>query len=147
MDYSVATRLAKSIRNSGRRWLRTTKRSLMEYSLYDAHGRRKYLVPVERNRFLQACLQVKGPTGCFCAILALTGARLSEVLALTPERIDDASGTINFGTLKQGKPVRPTRTVPVPHELLVFLDCVHHYRDAQSDPKRAGERIWTWSRT
>jgi integrase/recombinase XerD len=119
----------------------------MEYSLFDRIGRRKYLVSVERARFLQACLDVKGSTGSFCAVLALTGARLSEVLALTPERIDEANQSINFGTLKQKATVRPTRAVPVPHQLFLFLDGVHHFRDAQRDPKRAGERLWTWSRT
>jgi integrase len=28
-----------------------------------------------------------------------------------------------------------------------YLEAVHHYKDAQRDPKRAGERLWTWSRT
>ncbi|MBV9990054.1 MAG: tyrosine-type recombinase/integrase [Alphaproteobacteria bacterium] len=123
----------------------------MEYSLYDADGRRKYLVPVERTRFLQACLDVKGPTGSFCVILALTGARITEVLQLTPERIDEANSAINFRTLKQNKkqknPIRPTRAVPVPREVLMFLDGILHYREAQADPKRAKERLWDWSRT
>jgi integrase/recombinase XerD len=118
----------------------------MEYSLYDAHGRRKYLVPMERTRFLQACLEIKGPTGSFCAVLALTGARLSEVLALTPERIDEANNAINFSTLKQFR-ARPTRAVPVPRELIMLLDAVHHFRDAQADPSRAQEHLWPWSRT
>ena len=119
----------------------------MEYSLFDAHGRRKYLVPVERSRFLQAALEAKDNTGSFCATLALTGARLSEVLALTFERIDELNDAINFRTLKQHKGRRPTRAVPVPRELILFLDSVHHFREAQRDPERAGERLWTWSRT
>jgi len=119
----------------------------MEYSLYDACGRRKYLVPLERSRFLQAAVQVKGQTASFCATLALTGARLSEVLALTPERIDEANSTINFDTLKQRKGRRATRSVPVPRELILFLDGVHQFSKAQQDPKRAGKRLWTWSRT
>jgi len=72
-------------------------------------------------------------------------------LALTPERIDEPNLSINFGTLKQSRrqkvPVRPTRAVPVPHELFLFLDGVHHFREAQSNPAQVRERLWTWSRT
>lgn len=143
----VSTRLGKSIRKLGKKLLGEAKKSSMDYSLFDPLGRRKYLVSIERTRFMQACLDVKGPTGSFCAVLALTGARLSEVLALTPERIDEANQSINFGTLKQGALVRPTRAVPVPHELLLFLDGVHRFRKAQNDPARAGTRLWLWSRT
>ena len=143
----VSIRLAKSIRKLRKKLLGKAKKSGMDYSLFDPLGRRKYLVSVERTRFLQACLDIKGPTGSFGAVLALTGARLSEVLALTPERIDEANQSINFGTLKQGTLVRPTRAVPVPLELLLFLDGVHHFRDAQRDPKQSSQRLWTWSRT
>jgi integrase/recombinase XerD len=118
----------------------------MEYSLYDTYGRRKYLVPLERDRFLQAALEAKGQTASFCAVLGLTGARLSEVLALTPARIDEANCSINFGTLKQ-KGSCPTRAVPVPRSLIFFLDGVHHFSEAQNDPSQANERLWTWSRT
>lgn len=142
----VSTRLAKSIRNLGKKLLGKAKKSGMDYSLFDPLGRRKYLVSVERTRFLQACLDIKGPTGSFGAVLALTGARLSEVLALTPERIDEANIAINFETLKQRKRGQ-TRAVPVPRELILFLDGVHHFADAQRDPEQARKCLWTWSRT
>jgi integrase len=118
----------------------------MEYSLYDGSGHRKYLLPLERDRFLQAALNVKGPTASFCVVLGLTGARISEVLALTPARIDEANCSINLGTLKQ-RTSRPTRAVPVPRNLILFLDGVHHFREAQGDPTRMNERLWSWSRT
>lgn len=118
----------------------------MEYSLFDTHGRRKYLVPLERSRFLRAALKAKGKTASFCAVLALSGARISEVLTLTPERIDEANTAINFETLKQRKRGQ-TRAVPVPRELILFLDGVHHFSEAQRDPELARERLWTWSRT
>lgn len=146
MGDSVSIRASKSTQKGGR--VRHSKRtdSRMEYSLYDGKGRRKYLIPLERDRFLQAALDVKGPTGSFCAVLTLTGARLSEVLALTPARIDEANCSINFGTLKQRKS-RPTRAVPVPRNLVLFLNGVHHLSAARDDPDRENERLWTWSRT
>jgi len=118
----------------------------MVHSLYDTSGRRKYLVPLERDRFLQAALEVKGPAASFCAVLGLTGARISEVLALTPARIDEPNCSINLGTLKQ-RTSRPTRAVPVPRNLILFLEGVHRFREAQEDPTRMNERLWSWSRT
>jgi integrase/recombinase XerD len=117
----------------------------MAYSLYDERGRRKYLVPMERKTFLQAALDVGGETASFCAVMLFCGTRISEALAITPERIDDANCAISIRTLKRRAFV--IRTVPVPRKLLFFLDGVHHYRDAQRDPKRAGERLWWFSRT
>lgn len=118
----------------------------MEWSLYDGRGRRKYLVPRERGAFLRAALQVGGPTASFCAVLVFTGARITEVLELTPERIDRGACTINFETLKQRKR-GVTRAIPVPKHLLFYLDGVHHYADALKDTHNAGKRLWPWSRT
>lgn len=118
----------------------------MEWSLYDTRGRRKYLVSKERDAFLQAALQVGGKTASFCAVLMLSGARISEVLALTPERIDDGNCTINFETLKR-RQKGIIRAVPMPRDLLFFIDCVHHYREALADPEKADKHLWSWSRT
>ena len=118
----------------------------MDWSLYDGRGRRKYLVPIERSAFLQAALQAGGKTATLCAVLTFSGARISEVLALTPERIDEANGTINFETLKRRKK-GITRAVPVPRNLFLYLDGVHHFQEAKRDPTGANKRLWTWSRT
>jgi integrase/recombinase XerD len=136
----------KSIGNSGLPKTRAAKSWRMEYSLYDERGRRKYLVATERAAFLQAALQAGGKTATFCAVLTFSGARVSEVLALTPERIDEAQGTINFETLKRRKK-GITRAVPIPRNLFMYLEGVHHFRDAQRDTATATRRLWTWSRT
>jgi integrase/recombinase XerD len=114
--------------------------------LYDARGRRKYLVPRERWAFLNAALDVGGEVATFCAVLAFCGARISEVLALTPERIDDGNGAINFETLKR-RERGVIRAVPVPRRLLDHLNDIHHFRETQADPIRSCERLWPWSRT
>jgi integrase/recombinase XerD len=118
----------------------------MSWSLYDARGRRKYLVPKERRAFLAAAVSAGGFTGSFCATLTLCGARISEALALTPERIDEGNGTINFETLKR-RQRGLIRAVPVPHEFFDYLDSVHDFRNAQRDPTLAQVRLWPWSRT
>lgn len=118
----------------------------MAWSLSDPRGRRKYLVASERHAFLQAALAIGGNTASFCAVLALCGARISEVLALTPERIDDGNCAITFETLKRRKR-GVFRSVPVPKKLLDLLECVHCYRLAQADPDAAVKRLWPWCRT
>lgn len=118
----------------------------MPWSLYDNRGRRKYLVPKERWGFLRAALEIGGKIGTFCAVLAFCGARISEVLALTPERIDDGDSVIVFETLKR-RQRGIFRAVPVPGRLLDYLEEVHCYRAAQIEPLRASVRLWPWSRT
>lgn len=118
----------------------------MSWSLYDTRGRRKYLVPKERWAFVSAALDVGGDVATFCAVLAFCGARISEVLALTPERIDDGNAAINFETLKR-RERGIIRAVPVPRKLLDHLNEVHRFREAQRDPVRSRARLWPWSRT
>ncbi|MEJ1967782.1 MAG: hypothetical protein WDN03_03960 [Rhizomicrobium sp.] len=109
----------------------------MAYSLFDERGRRKYLVPMERRTFLQAALDVGGETASFCAVMVFCGTRISEALAITPERIDDANGAINIRTLKR-------RALCDSAPSLCRANCSHiltayiRYRDAQRDPTRAG---------
>jgi integrase/recombinase XerD len=122
------------------------KQPRMSWSLYDTRGRRKYLVSKERWAFVRAALSMGGEVATFCTVLALTGARISEVLALTPERIDDGNCAINIETLKRRKK-GIIRTVPVPRGLLALVERVHRYRAAQLDPIQAADRIWPWSRT
>jgi integrase/recombinase XerD len=142
----VSNGLGKSTGFDRPKALRAAKSPTMNWSLHDERGRRKYLVPLERKQFLQAALGVGGPTASFCAVLAMSGARLSEVLALTPECIDDGNSAINFETLKRRERGH-FRAVPVPKRLLLYLDGVHHYRELQRDPNKSSTRLWSWSRT
>jgi integrase len=59
--------------------------------LYDQEGNRKYLTREERRAFMDAAGRVTPEVRAFCMILAYTGARISEVLALTPARFDFAA--------------------------------------------------------
>ena len=117
----------------------------MERSLFDGRGRRKYMVAAERTAFLQAALSMGGSTSTLCAVLVFTGARVSEVLALTPERIDEANGTINFKTLKRRKKAN-TREIPVPKDLFHRLNEVHDFRLAQRGEAGANLPLWSFGR-
>ena len=84
----------------------------MSGSLFDAKGNRKYLTARERLAFVCAASKKPAAISTFCLTMAFTGARISEVLALTATRIDAADEAIIFETLKQRKK-RVFRAVPV----------------------------------
>jgi integrase/recombinase XerD len=112
----------------------------MNWSLFDRSGQRKYLTSAERAAFIAAAFRVAPNIGSFCVTLALTGARISEVLALTADRLDQSEGTIVLETLKRRRKGL-FRAVPVPRELLSYLTAVH---DLPRHPLK--ERLWKFSR-
>ena len=114
--------------------------------LYDPEGNRKYVTALERSAFLNAAEQRPPKVRTFCRVLAFSGARISEVLALTPRQIDSAAGVIMIETLKKRRR-GIFRALPVPAELLDELENVHGIRSCQADSKRKSEPIWQWCRT
>jgi integrase/recombinase XerD len=119
---------------------------MLVQTLFDRRGNRKYLTSAERRTVALAALRMAPPIATFLLTLLHTGARISELLALTPERIDRANGVIIFETLKRRKR-GIFRAVPVPSDLLNRLDAVHEIREAQNDPVRRIEPLWAWGRT
>ena len=115
-------------------------------SLFGPSGNRKYLNAAERRRFLESAEGLLPADRLFCLVLAFSGARISEVLALTPAAIDIESGVAGIQTLKRRKR-GVIRQVPLPPDLLSDLDRHFHIRDAQRDPELANERLWRCSRT
>ena len=59
-------------------------------SLHGPDGGRKYLTADERRAFLAATDRAPRDVRAFCHLLAWTGCRISEALALTAERVDVA---------------------------------------------------------
>jgi integrase/recombinase XerD len=114
--------------------------------LYDHQGNRKYLTPEERRVFMKATKRADAEIETFCLTLAYTGARISEVLALTPRRFDFSLRGITIESLKKRR-TGVFRTVPVPESLLRRIDTVHDVRGAQSDTARCDTRTWSWCRT
>lgn len=115
-------------------------------SLYDCHGRRKYLTNNERKAFATAALRSAPPIQTFCLTLLYTGARVSEALALTPERIDRANSAIIFETLKRRKR-GVFRAIPVPKEFIERLARVHRLSPSLEGCPEVHGPLWKWSRT
>ena len=88
-------------------------------SLFDARGQRKYLCDSERRAFLAAANKADAPTRIFCHLLAYTGCRISEGLAVTPRHLDADGPRVVFRTLKRRRLIY--RAVPIPTALFVDL--------------------------
>jgi integrase len=56
--------------------------------LHDVRGKRLHLTAEERAAFLAAAATAARLVRTLCAVLHDTGCRISEALALTPERVD-----------------------------------------------------------
>lgn len=119
---------------------------LSSWSLYDRSGARKYLTATERAAFMTAAKCEAPNVETFCLALAYTGARISEVLSLTPERIDRAAGVIVVETLKKRKK-GVFRAIPVPEEFFIRLEAVHGIAALRADPVLRTARLWPSSRT
>jgi integrase/recombinase XerD len=115
-------------------------------SLFGPSGNRKYLNAFERCRFVAAAWRMSANIRLFCLMLRWTGARISEVLAITPSAIDLDAGAVSIVTLKRRKN-GIVRQVPLPRDFLHDLNRVFHLRRRQRDPDSAYRRIWRWSRT
>ena len=114
--------------------------------LHTADGARKYLTAGERDAFLRQAELADRQVRTLCMTLAYAGCRLSEVLALTADRVDLAAGVLTIESLKKRR-TGIYRTVPVPPALLETLDMVHGIREQQSSRGRGrGKRLWPWSR-
>lgn len=139
-----------------------------EMRLFDpASGQRLYMDARERELFLNAANeQPSRGHRLFCQVLHWTGARITEALELTGDRINFDRCSITLRTIKknkltkQGQVKAPVyRQIPVPAELIDALDLLfdlrgkHRRRCAslalplwpnQNDPKRPMSRATGW---
>jgi len=115
-----------------------------EFSLYGTDGARKYLNRDERQRVLAAVAQLPADRALFALTLAWSGARVSEVLALSASSFQIDAGVVAIRTLKRRG--HHIREVPVPPELIKALDSRFHLTARQRDPRRADSRLWPWHR-
>lgn len=120
-------------------------------ALYDLKGNRLYLNAEERAAFLAAARKKPARDRTLCETLHYTGCRPSELIEITPARIDLSSGTVTIRTLKKrkdrsGAQKTVYRAVPVPPDYLDTLNTAHGIREAQKSRKLAHLPIWRLSR-
>jgi len=102
-----------------------------QWQVHDDLGRRKYLNAVERQCLLAALRELPASLRALCYVLAYTGCRVSEALALTTHHLDADRLTLTIRTLKRRRVV--FRTVPVPEFVIAEM------QQLQTCP---GERFW-----
>jgi len=118
---------------------RTTTNSL---TLYGRDGRRKYLTPAERGRFIAAAKVCSDPkASTFCLILAYSGCRISEALSLTTGAVHVEERSVTIRTLKRRDKL-VVREIPLPEHLVALLQNVHGLPTGDG-----AERLWNISRT
>jgi integrase len=113
-------------------------------SIYAANGARKYLNHGERSRALAAIHSLEEHQSLFALVLAWTGARVSEVLALTPRSFQIESGLVTIVTLKRRK--LSVREVPIPPDLMQLLGRTFDLDRLQKDECAGRARLWAFCR-
>jgi integrase/recombinase XerD len=115
--------------------------------LYAQDGSRKYLNANERRRVLAALDALPVDQALFVRTLLWSGARVSEVLALTSASFQIERGVVAIRTLKRRR--HAMREVPLPFPLLAALDA----RFGLTQAKAAGglrpassTPLWCWCR-
>jgi len=96
-----------------------TVREQADWQIFDQVGQRKYVSQSERLRFLEIADRQPIEIRTLCYLLAYTGCRISEALALEYFHIDQDRSAVIFKTLKRRK--RHFRCVPVPTFLIQSL--------------------------
>jgi len=124
---------------------------MSEMTLYDPKGNRLYLNADERAAFLSVARQRPARDRTLCETLHYTGCRPSELIEITPARIDLSGGAVTIRSLKKrkdssGEQKVVYRAVPVPPEYLDTLNTAHGIREMQKSRRLANVPIWALSR-
>lgn len=111
-------------------------------SLYDTTGKRLYLTPGERTRFLDAAERQPPEWRTFAKFLVLTGCRISEALSVRAEHFDFEDNRVAIETLKQRRR-GVWRRIPLPDGFMATLNQIYNLQSR----KNAAAYIWATSRT
>ena len=115
-------------------------------ALYTADYQRKYLNEAELERFLIMAHEAGDAdpyTQTLCEMLVYTGARISEVLALTSDHLDVRTGLVRIHSLKKRGRVH-IREVYLPPRVMQLLNRVHLVERQQLYDESS--RLWPFSR-
>lgn len=113
-------------------------------SLYTADGDRKYVSVAERAALLSQLAGMPWDRRLFILTLMWTGARVSEVLALTPASFDVQAAVVAVDTLKRR--VHHVREIPIPDALARELDVFYSLRRRQLSVDTRRSALWTYHR-
>jgi len=113
-------------------------------SLYSSGGERKYVNYAERQRVLAVMERLERERALFSLLLAWTGGRVSEVLAVRARSFQIERNLVALRTLKRRRP--HVREVPISPGLMAAIDRHFGLRELQRNPETANQRLWVFSR-
>jgi integrase len=140
MSNSVAAQTRKSSTMP-----KTDRMQAWDWSLYARDGDRKYLNESERQRVIAALDVLTERERLFVLTLIWSGARISEVLALTPASFQLDEGLAALRTLKRRR--HHIREVPMPPAHIAALDRAFALTSMRFDPLSKNRRLWPFHRT
>lgn len=115
--------------------------------IIDEKGNRLYLNAAEREAFLRAAEKERREVRAMCLLMHDTGIRESEVLEVTPARLDIDARTVTIRTLKKRGGAMVYRTIPVRQSTMETLNLVFAIREAQrKGPPASNEPLWPITR-
>jgi integrase/recombinase XerD len=143
---SLATKLAILFRKKRDEPGKMPTSPTPERSLFGINGSRKYLNAAEQKRFQSAIQTLPPKERLFCTVLALSGARISEILALTPSAVDLETAQIALKTLKRRR-LGVIRQIPLPLSVIDEFEALFNIDKARLQPLQRDRPLWPWSRT
>lgn len=115
--------------------------------IFDEQGNRLYLNAAEREAFLRAAEKERREVRAMCLLMHDTGIRESEVLEVTPARLDIDARTVTIRTLKKRGGAIVYRTIPIQQATMETLNLVFAVREAQrKGPPACNEPLWPITR-
>jgi integrase/recombinase XerD len=108
-------------------------------------GGRKYVSLGERMRFIERIQAAPAEHRLFMETLAWTGARVTEVLMLTPISFDLHDCSVTLPTLKRRKPI--FRVLYLPPTLIGEIVGAYAIAEAMKSPAGREKRLWRFNRT
>jgi integrase len=113
-------------------------------SLYATNGARKYVNFSERAALVSQLGSLDWSERLFILVMIWTGARISEVLSLTPQSFQFETGILAIRTLKRRR--HAVREIPIFPELAIQLDLCFDLQKRQQEEPEASARLWTFHR-
>lgn len=144
MSKNVAAGAQKNSTPKAARWSPSLDTRIDASDLYASNGSRKYLNAEERQRVLTAIEALPIDQALFALTLAWSGARPSEILALSSASFQIERGLVAIRTLKRRR--HAMREVPLPPSLIAALDAHFRLAESQRDPGTASRLLWPWCR-
>jgi integrase/recombinase XerD len=120
------------------------KRDCAIRSLYATNGQRKYVNGEERSALAAALRSLPQAKRLFVQAFLWTGARISEVLTVTPESCQIDAAVLTLRTLKRRRFI--VREMPVPRSFMQQLDKCFDLRTKQHDERLRCTPLWRFHR-